>query len=786
MVEKKMFFCRPLPVLMLAAVFSFPSAFAALPLASNGKPAAEIVLAADADEVLKFAAQELQYWILRISGAKLPVVNAVSSGKKQIVLDPASANFPDDAAKFKGNDGYSVRQKGNKVYLNAGCSKGVLNGVFRMLYKNSDIIWARPDEEFGTVYTPDKNLTLTNTDYIDIPKFLLRGWQMPPLYKGKHLLKSYLWQTRNGTNWNSLEVGPLKRKLGTILEFGGGHNIVGRFISEKKYFKTHPEFYPLKDGKRMQPSKFKGSVQLCFTNQDMVNAFIREVDALVKKHPQYATYRIMNEDNRNLCECDKCMLPIKLENGTVVDVKDPAFRSTQFFMFLNQVGKHMKANYPGKRILTFAYLFTVIPPKCPVEDNIDISFAPISKNARFDLAHPQSEKTRNQFLEWNKITRNITLREYYGLAGDFPRSIDKTAFGDWQYMYQRGVRRTYSEMRADTKYAAFLSNPWDVNAMHYWVLTQGSWDPMQDYKKLRMEFLTRVYGKEAAPDIAEYYNIIGEQWSKTPGRAIWNEVAHTAWQECVISKPKVAAACRAVLKRAEGKVKPNGKKFFAVLKDNFEKHMGFESSKVIVGRRTSGDPGFDPDFSTAAWVSAPVLDQFFHNTGTGLHPNKTEARMLYDDTNIYIGVKCEYPDVKKMKYRRHIPGEKVLPHGEGFEIILTTGGKKGLMHIATDPSGNRYSGGRKVNWKNQVKITDYGWCALFTIPWKDLKTTPDKAVKMKGQFIRQFNRHKVEGKIAWTAAVLFTGRRCQSKYYHKVEFESAGTRSKRKVSEGKK
>ena len=52
MVEKKMFFCRPLPVLMLAAVFSFPSAFAALPLASNGKPAAEIVLAADADEVL--------------------------------------------------------------------------------------------------------------------------------------------------------------------------------------------------------------------------------------------------------------------------------------------------------------------------------------------------------------------------------------------------------------------------------------------------------------------------------------------------------------------------------------------------------------------------------------------------------------------------------------------------------------------------------------------------------------------------------------------------------------
>ena len=152
MVEKMLFFRRSLLALIVAAVLSFPSAFAALPLASNGKPAAEIVLPANADVVLKFAAQELQFWIQRISGAQLPLVNVESSGKKQIVLDPSSAKFPADAAKFKGNDGYSVRQKGDKVYLNAGCSKGVLNGVFRMLYKNSDIIWARPNPEFGTVF----------------------------------------------------------------------------------------------------------------------------------------------------------------------------------------------------------------------------------------------------------------------------------------------------------------------------------------------------------------------------------------------------------------------------------------------------------------------------------------------------------------------------------------------------------------------------------------------------------------------------------------------------------
>lgn len=745
---------------------------AALPVAKEGKPAASIVLPAKSDDTLDLAAQELQLWISRISGAKLAIVRGGAPAGAQIVLDPVSGNFPEDAKKFKGNDGYSVRQKGERVYINAGCSKGVLNGVFRMLFKNSDIIWARPDAEFGTVFTPDKNLTLTVTDYIDIPKFLQRGWQMPLQSKGKRFLDSYLWQTRNAMNWNTMSP-KLKKIHGIIQEFGGGHNIVGRFIREKKYFKSHPEFYPLKNGKRMQPSKFRGSVQLCFTNQEMIKAFIRELDTLVKQNPDFVTYRIMNEDNRNLCECTECMKPVKLADGTVVDVKDPAFRSTQFFLFLNQVASHMKANYPGKRILTFAYLFTVIPPKCKLEDNIDISFAPIGKNAKFDLSQPQSQKTRDQFLGWNKITPNITLREYYGLGGDFPRSIDKTALGDWKYVYDHGVRRTYSEMRADVKYGSFLSNPWDANAMHFWVITQGCWDPAPGYKALRMEFLNRVYGKDAAKDIAEYYELIGETWAKAPGRSIWNEIAHSCWQECVIGKPEVAAACRAILKRAESKVKPNGKKFFAALKDNFEKHMNFESAKVITGKRTSGDPGLDPDFSTAAWVSAPVLDQFFHNAGTNRHPDKTEVRMLYDNENIYIGVKCEHPDVKKMKYRPLRPGDKVVPHGEGFEIVFSwkTGKKSNLLHVATDPSGNRYTNGRKSNWKHEVKITDYGWCALFTIPWKDLKLTPETAKNMRGQMLRQFKQLAKEGQIPWTAAVLFTGRRRQGKYYHSIEFK---------------
>ena len=261
--------------LLTAASFLLPqTARAALVCAKNGKPAAEIVISAKADETVTAAAEELQLWIEKISGAKLPIVRQEQPGKAQIVLDPTAKNFPADKAKFKGNDGYSVREKDGRVYLNAGCSKGVLNGVFRMLYKNTDIIWARPDTEIGTVFTKNPDLTLTKTDYIDIPAFRLRGWQMSRTNQSA----GNFWQMRNGTNWcvAPFDRFPLKAKYGYEMEYGGGHNIVHRYITEKKYFQSHPEFFPMKDGQRMRPEAIKNSVQLCFTNQEMIKTFIED------------------------------------------------------------------------------------------------------------------------------------------------------------------------------------------------------------------------------------------------------------------------------------------------------------------------------------------------------------------------------------------------------------------------------------------------------------------------------------------------------------------------------
>ncbi|MBQ9337064.1 MAG: DUF4838 domain-containing protein [Lentisphaeria bacterium] len=745
--------------LVCAAGLLPQTAYSALVCAENGKPAAEIVIPAQPNETVQAAAEELQLWVEKISGAKLPIVKKPNAGKNRIVLDPASTKYPGDAAKLKGTDGYSVRTEGNAVYLNAVCPKGVLNGVFRMLYKNTDIIWARPDTEIGTVFTKNPDLTLEQTDYIDIPVFRLRGWQL----SRKNQAAGNLWQMRNATNWCTVtpDQATFKAKYGYEQEFGGGHNIVSRYIPEKKYFQTHPEFYPMQDGQRMRPRAFKNSVQLCFTNQEMIKTFIKEIDAQIKGNPQFSIIRVGIEDNHNVCHCPECLKPIRLPGGETVDPKDPAFRSTQYFLFLNQVARHVKKNYPDKWIRTYAYFFTAIPPKCPVEPNIEILFCPISKNSKYKLTDPECKNMMERFQGWVKLTKNLIWREYFGLCGDFPRPIDAVAIPDWKYINGYGSNRTYSEMRGDFVNSGEPGSTWEMNAVYFWAITQGCWDPNRDIAELRREFFQRVFGAAAA-DVEEFYRLIEEQWNKIPGHSTYRNTPNVEWKKYVVTAG-IVPQCRAALEQAAKKVdKPNGAKMLERMRKTFEHYAGMPLSHEIRAVRADGAPDFDPEFQSGTWAECPPSEQFFLNATKKPFPDRTEVRLLYDKKNLYVGVRCRVKNVKKMHYRKHIDGEKVFPWGEGFEVFLTGNWpkKRKPIQVVTDPSGNRFSSGTKsVKWTAKSQITKTGWSALFTIPWEGLNIDPTKQKELKGLFVRHFVPAKKEGGASVKVAVLFSGAR---------------------------
>ena len=112
------------------------------------------------------------------------------------------------------------------------------------LFKSSDIIWAFPEEEDGTFFTPNPNLSLAIVG-LDIPKMTQRGWQL-----GFGRPNEFMWIVRQANNWSVHSAGGVNRlndEWDMIKECLGGHNLNTSIISEK-YYATRPDFFPLING----------------------------------------------------------------------------------------------------------------------------------------------------------------------------------------------------------------------------------------------------------------------------------------------------------------------------------------------------------------------------------------------------------------------------------------------------------------------------------------------------------------------------------------------------------
>ena len=614
------------PILTSALMLMTLSA-GAFTVTEAGKPAAEIVIKADAAEPIATAAKELRHWIKEISGAELPVAKAPSENiKRHIRLTCDSdvlASFPDVAAKLAGNDGYAFKQRGDELFVLGSVPKGVLNGVYQLLFKNTDIIWARPNDEFGTLFTPNPNLVFNVTDFIDTPYFSMRGWQTR--YGATEY--EFIWAVRNLSSWTSWSPGQRKENdtYGMIKEMFFGHNITGMYITADKYYKSHPEFFPEIKGKRVDFNHAKRRPQLCFTNQEMIECFKKEFEYHVQRVPGCKIYGIFAEDNYELCQCAKCREDIKLANGRVLKYGDPDFQSTRFFQFLTPIAEFAKKRFPDILISTYAYFFTEIPPAIDVPDNVIILTCPIYKNVKFPMATPQNKETFDKLNGWLKKTDKIILYDYFGLTRKFPRPVDVSAAADYKYLHEHGVRLTHSEIMSDNFRRTDPEKDlgiavWDCNSIYYWTMSQLVWNPYQDIDALRDEYLKRVFGPAAA-DVKEYLSYTETAWRASSQPSTWATDGDVSWAK--VAELGFVPKCRAALQRARGrKLSEKSRKMLERLALTFDDNDTFRldemKAKLLADFRADPtkkqnmvvNPGFETLKEQAAakgidWVGSP-------------------------------------------------------------------------------------------------------------------------------------------------------------------------------------
>lgn len=713
-------------LLVFSLVASAPAlTLQARQISKNGLPAAEIVIADNAGASEIYGANELQRWLALTSGATLPIVTRPTAGKtatKLIIGSTLARAFAKDLETLAGRDGYCIREKvdTNEIYIFGALPRGTLNGIFSFIEANTDLIWPRPDPAIGAVYSVNSNLAATVTDRIDIPRSTLRGWGWT-VSSTRHEPD---WASRNRINWlgyyraTNIVMGSMYNPA------GGGHGLK-LYMKPETHFDEHPEYFPFINGQRT-----KGG-QLCFLAYEMIPTYLENLRADLDTKPECDGVNISITDGWGVCDCPKCLAPLKLADGTVIAPGDPAFRSTQFYLFLNKIAGEIRKTHPKVVILTYAYIFTVVPPPIKLEPNIRVMYCPFVKDDKFTIFEPERNAMwRRYTLGWGQATDKTWLREYYGCAADFPRPIEYTVQEDLRFCLTNGIHEFHSELPVDKPHAANPDRIWDASAMTMWVITRLWWNPDQDVNELRNVYLTRTF-REAAKPMRDYFEMIRKSWYANTFPSVYSDDGNSMGKMYIV-EAGLETPCREALEEAERLARhPVARELIRRQRVRFEAWAEFAKNDKTVRltvpyHATAGEL----DFVAADWDKAGVATPFTVCEGALKGSNAlfvTEARLLHDRKNLFIHLEARAPDATTLEgSMAKEDGSETFPRGDHFELFLANPQTGVYFHFAYD-IGNvavfdakGYDAKWSSTWSRKIARRDDRWESIVTIPLADI------------------------------------------------------------------
>ena len=454
------------------------------------RSAYSINISAKASKTDAFAARELQLFIRRSTGVELPIV--VESRAEKLI----DVGTPDAVSRLQGRLGrkFSTEESGylvgdGRISIAGGGKTGNAYGVYVFLEQELGCRWFT---RTGVDLVPKrKNLAVTEKSFFEKPRIPCRLLLAANHgVDGRRDSADHLFYFRNrinqiGGNYDNVALPELKGALVPRLRelYPQCHSFF-KYLPVEKYFKEHPEWFSLIDGKRVKDR------HLCFSNQEMC-------DELTKNLLDYAEscggegFLDLSQDDAGgeFCQCEGCQAAMR-------KYRTPAGK---FFEYLHTLGAVAKARFPRLIIHTLAYHrdCTQRPPvgMDPFPSNIAIVFAPIDDDQFKSITHPHNHASFEDFKGWVRLAK-VWLWDYptlysqpFGHLGKMAESIK--AYAD------AGLTGTYVEHDWHVNYGG------DFADMQTWLLMRAFRDPDLDWRTLRAEFCRGVYGA-AADDMIAY------------------------------------------------------------------------------------------------------------------------------------------------------------------------------------------------------------------------------------------------------------------------------------------
>ena len=714
-------------------------------LVENGKARAQIVIAKDSPRTVKLAAAELQTYIKKITSAELPIGTEATpdwqfqiyvgkssyteqlgvtdkelkggafrmvSGKNWMVLMGADRDFvpkepyahsgsPEEQKRVLeqwdaitgehfGNPYMSMRRKVSDAMDGLWDydldHAGSFNAVSQFLGALG-VRWYMPGP-IGEVIPSRASIELPKVNKTITPDFSLRRFL---IYRAEFFTNEkdqILWQMRMGLNQGEIS--------GTD---SIGHGMV-LVIARDETKKTHPEFFKLENGKRQMTQDGVGAV--CLSSAGLMEANVKYLQAMFD-HYGVPMLSVMPSDSfESICECEQCKGKATKERG-----RDGVL-SDYVWDYVCRVAKELQKTHPEKIIHCLAYSTYLLPP-----EQIDNLPPNVMVGIAGNGDENDSEVYRKLVNDWRKkITSGYPIYQwdYYlnnweerfpakcGVPDAFPIQI----VNNLRFMKGKSMG-VYVEVRP--------------NIIEYWniyVTARFLWDADQDLNMVMNEYYRLFYGP-AEKQMRKFFEFSEIHW-----KTLLRNPADIDRIFALIDKARLAAGNTVYGKRIDMIIE-----FMEPLKRTRELLLMKKASERILKApiRKQIDITLDGRVDETFWKDIPAYP-LMDNASKQKPAAETFVKYGWSGDCLHIGIRCEEPEMHKLKVGTAQDGDASMWKSDSVEIFIETM-QRSYYQITANPEGafinidwNKNS--MDMLWKSGAKVAAYRgddfWSVEVRIP----------------------------------------------------------------------
>lgn len=738
-------------------------------IVEEGQARSEIVIAAKSPRTTRLAAQELQNYIEKITGAKLPIVSE-PSGKVPVSIFIGRSSHTDkrritDAGLKYG--AYRIVSGKNWLALLGDDSdfvpiepwprnnKDIASGKMQKAWNAiTGEHWGYPHSQLYKHYTGstglfgtpneqlvDKNGNVNTWGFDERGSFnavcgFLRSlgvrWYLPgdlgeivPKIKTIALPKTdqtvhpdfplrtinfrFRVYGRDAAMW-AMRLG-VRQPYGRQAAHGLDH-----MTHNEETLKKHPDWFALYGGKR-DTQLGKRLNQLCYSNEQLFQETVRYVRAQFD-HFDMDVVSVMPPDGYTaICQCQLC------------DGKDTPQRgyrgafSDYVWEFVNRVAKEVRKTHPDKKISNCAYGTYTQPPKNidKLEPNVQVIIVggrrPTNeaRNEIHELRQAWSKRTDNPIIVFENYP--FTGRGFY-LPAYIPHVMGESINATKGASRGEDIWLTMNLRENAIGYNHFLIY---FTARMYWGGTK------QDAVKMFDEYCQLFYGP-VAKEMRIFFHYCEDHWREMEKDG---EKANRALELFTIAKTKVSNDT------------VYGQRIQLI--DNYLNGLRNKSKQLAQKRgpvptlRLVGDPRgtitVDGKLDDLIWQKCPTASSGqLRELQTGRQPiYGTSIKSTWVGGNLYFAIRCDEAPGEKPNITSTKNEDQAIWYGDAIEILLETESHS-YYQIVVNPAGALVDldrGTDKNNWfrwdsqaEVATHIADDHWTAEIRIPIIQDKNDP--------------------------------------------------------------